>query len=85
MRPVSDQPAISPHHLFVEIFPGHKGEPTPRAFTQNGTRLEVRQIVTHWETDHYSVFQVTANDGYLYTLRCHLDELTWELVMQRRE
>jgi hypothetical protein len=80
---MSDWPTTRPRHLFIEMFPGHKGEPTPRAFIHDGTRLEVRQIVAHWETADYSVFQVVANDGYRYTLRCHLDELSWELVMQQ--
>lgn len=81
---VSDRPVIN-RHLLVEMYPGHKGEPTPRAFMQNGMRLEICKIVEHWETAHYSLFQVIASDGYLYTMRCHLDELTWELVMQRRQ
>ena len=79
---MNDRPTTNPRHLLVEMFSGHKGEPTPRAFTHEGIRLEVRQIVAHWETAHHSVFQVIASDGYRYTLRCHLDDLAWELVMR---
>jgi len=80
---MGEGPTSYSHPLFVEMFPGHKGEPTPRAFTHDGIRVEVRQIIGHWETVQHSVFQVAASDGHRYTLRCHLDDLKWELVMQQ--
>jgi hypothetical protein len=70
--------------LIVETYPGYKGEPTPGAFTHAGIRLEVREISAHWETERYSFFKVRAGDGYQYTLRHHLDDLTWELLMQEQ-
>jgi len=80
---MGEGPTRDSHRLLVEMFPGHKGEPTPRAFTHDGFRVEVVQILAHWETVQHGVFQVAASDGRQYTLRCHLEDLNWELVMQQ--
>jgi hypothetical protein len=74
---------MPPYRLSVELYPGHKGVPTPHAFSHEGVRLAVREILAHWETDTHGVFKLIASDGACYTLRYHLDELEWELVMQQ--
>jgi hypothetical protein len=71
-----------PTRLSVEIYAGHKGVPTPRSFCLEGIRLGVREITAHWETEHHGLFKLIASDGCCYTLRYHLDELVWELVMR---
>jgi hypothetical protein len=71
-----------PARLSVETYIGHKGVPTPRSFCLEGIRLGVREITAQWETEHHGLFKLIASDGRCYTLRYHLDELAWELVMR---
>lgn len=71
-------------HVTVEAYAGHKGEETPRAFTLDGTRLSVDEILDRWYTETHSCFRIRAGDGQRYVLRYDLDEELWELVMQER-
>jgi hypothetical protein len=66
----------------VEAYAGYKGEETPRAFTLDGVRLSVNEILDRWYTETHSCFRVRAGDGTRYVLRYHLDDEVWELVMQ---
>jgi len=68
----------------VEAYAGYKGEETPRAFTLDGVRLSVNEILNRWYTETHSCFRVRADDRNRYVLRYHLDERIWELVMQER-
>ena len=68
-------------HVTVEAYAGYKGEETPRAFTLEGARLLVSEIVARWYTETHSYFRVCASDQHRYVLRYDLDHLVWELVM----
>jgi hypothetical protein len=69
-------------NVLVEAYAGYKGEETPRAFTRDGMRHEVQEIVARWYTDRHACFKLRASDGHRYVLRYDLDELVWELVMK---
>jgi hypothetical protein len=71
-------------HVTVEAYAGHKGEETPRAFTLDGARLSVDEILDRWYTETHSCFRIRAGDGQRYVLRYDLEEELWELVMQER-
>ncbi|HSC57756.1 MAG TPA: hypothetical protein VLC51_11160 [Nitrospira sp.] len=71
-------------HLTVDAYAGYKGEETPRSFTLDGRKLDVREVVDRWYSETHSYFRVHANDGQQYVLRFDLDEDCWELVMQER-
>ena len=68
-------------HVRVEAYAGYKGEETPRAFTLEGTRLLVSEILARWYTETHSYFRVCASDQHRYVLRYDLNALFWELVM----
>lgn len=68
--------------LAVEAYAGYKGEETPRAFTLDGQRREVREICQRWYGERHSFFKLEADDGHRYVLRYDPEELTWELVMR---
>ena len=68
-------------HVTVEAYAGYKGEETPRAFTLEGARLLVSEVVARWYTETHSYFRVCASDQHRYVLRYDLDHLIWELVM----
>ncbi len=68
--------------LLVEAYAGYKGEETPRAFTHDGRRRRIEDVVARWYTEGHSYFRVRADDGYAYVLRYDLEQLVWELVMQ---
>lgn len=68
-------------HIMIEAFAGAKGEETPRAFTHEGSRRTVTEIVTCWYTETHCYFRLHADDGHRYVLRHDLDQLIWELVM----
>jgi hypothetical protein len=67
--------------LSVEAYPGFKGEPTPRAFTHDGARREVSQILQRWYRNEMTYFRVGTSDGSRYVLRYDEDGSRWELVM----
>ncbi len=71
-------------HLTVDAYAGYKGEETPRAFTLDGRKLQVREVVDRWYSQTHSYFRVYASDGQRYVLRFDLDEDCWELVMRER-
>ena len=68
-------------YIMVDAFAGAKGEETPRAFTHEGSRRTVTEIVTRWYTETHCYFRLLADDGHRYVLRYDLDNLIWELVM----
>jgi hypothetical protein len=68
-------------HVTVEAYAGYKGEETPRAFTLEGTRLFVSEIVARWYTETHSYFRICASDQHRYVLRYDLDNPSWELVI----
>ena len=68
-------------HVTVEAYAGYKGEETPRAFTLEGSRLLVSEIVSRWYTETHSYFRVCASDQHRYVLRYDLDKMSWQLVM----
>lgn len=68
-------------HVTVEAYAGYKGEETPRAFTLEGVRLLVSEIVARWYTETHSYFRVCASDQHRYVLRYDLENMSWELVM----
>ena len=68
-------------YIKVDAFAGAKGEETPRAFTHEGSRRTVTEIVTRWYTATHCYFRLQADDGHRYVLRQDLDKLIWELVM----
>ena len=68
-------------YIIVEAFAGAKGEETPRAFTHEGKRRTVTEIVTRWYTNTHCYFRLQTDDGHRYVLRYDLDNLIWELVM----
>ena len=68
-------------HIVVDAFVGNKGEPTPRAFTLEGSWRTVTKILTRWYTETHCYFRVQADDGHRYVLRNDLDNLIWELLM----
>ena len=67
--------------IVVDAFAGDKGEETPRAFTLEGSRRRVIQILTRWYTETHCFFRVQADDGHRYVLRYDLDKPIRELVM----
>jgi len=67
--------------IVVDAFAGDKGEETPRAFTLEGSRRRVIQILTRWYTETHCFFRVQADDGHRYVLRYDLDSLIWEVVI----
>lgn len=75
---------MAPPHVTVEAYAGYKGEETPRAFTLDGIRLSVNEVLARWYTETHSFFRIYASDHRRYVLRYHLDEEVWELVMQER-
>ena len=75
---------MSPPHVVVEAYAGYKGEETPRAFTLDGIRLSVDEILDRWYTETHSCFRIHAGDGRRYVLRYDLNQEVWELVMQER-
>ncbi len=75
---------MTPPHVTVEAYAGYKGEETPRAFTLDGIRLSVDEILTRWYTETHSCFRICADDGQRYVLRYDLHDEIWELVMQER-
>lgn len=77
--------AVQMNNVVVEAYAGYKGEETPRAFTHEGVRYEVREIVERWYTERYSYFRLRAEDGRRYVLRYDQDELRWELVMREEQ
>ncbi|OAI48767.1 hypothetical protein AYO43_11020 [Nitrospira sp. SCGC AG-212-E16] len=68
-------------NIVVDAFAGDKGEETPRAFTLEGSRRTVSEILTRWYTETHCYFRVQTDDGYRYVLRHDLDNLIWEVVM----
>ena len=68
-------------YIIVDAFAGGKGEETPRAFTHEGIRRIVTEIVTRWYTETHCYVRLQADDGHRYVLRYDLDNLIWELVM----
>ena len=68
-------------HITVEAYAGYKGEETPRAFTLEGARLLVSEVVARWYTETHSYFRICASDQHRYVLRYDLDNMIWELVM----
>ncbi|MBX3332096.1 MAG: hypothetical protein KF722_16950 [Nitrospira sp.] len=70
--------------ITVEAYAGYKGEETPRAFTLDGIRLSVDEILGRRYTETHSCFRIRAGDGQRYVLRYDLNEEAWELVMQER-
>jgi hypothetical protein len=70
--------------LQVDAYAGYKGEETPRAFTLDGVRVSVHEILDRWYTETHSCFRVQASDRRRYVLRYHLDDGVWELVMRER-
>jgi len=66
----------------VESYAGYKGEETPRAFTLDGVRILVQEVIERWYSESHSYFRVCASDQYRYVLRYDLDREQWELVMQ---
>ncbi len=68
----------------VEAYAGYKGEETPRAFTVDGTRLDVQAVIDRWYTETHSYFRVLASNGQRYVLRYEWETMRWELVMRER-
>src|SRR5690348_7894299 len=64
-------------HLTVDAYAGYKGEETPRSFTLDGRKLDVREVVDRWYSETHSYFRVHASDGQRYVLRSeeHTSEL----------
>jgi len=71
--------------LQIDAHIGYKGEETPHAFTVDGVRLSVKEIVERWYTECHCYFRIQASDGQRYVLRYDLEEEQWELVMQERK
>ncbi len=71
----------------VECYAGYKGEETPRGFTWNGRRHDIREIVDRWyqagrdpvlpASDYY---KVRTTEGALFILRRDQETMTWHLV-----
>lgn len=70
--------------LLVEVCLGHKGEPTPRAFTHEGVRHEVTQVLDRWYRQEMTYFRLAADDGHRYVVRLDEESQRWELVMQEQ-
>jgi hypothetical protein len=70
--------------VVVEAYAGYKGEETPRAFTLDGVRLVVAEVIDRWYSETHSYFRVRTSDDHRFVLRYHFDDGTWELVMQER-
>ncbi len=68
--------------LSVEAYQGHKGEPTPLAFTHEGVRHEVAQILNRWYRQEMTYFRLATGDGHRYVVRLDEDSQRWELVMK---
>ncbi len=68
-------------YIIVDAFAGAKGEETPRAFTHEGRRRTVTEIVTRWYSETHCYFRLRADDGHRYVVRHDLDKPIWELVM----
>jgi hypothetical protein len=68
-------------NIIVEAFAGAKGEETPLAFTHEGSRRTVTEIVTRWYTETHCYFRLQTDDGQRYVLRQDVNKPIWELVM----
>jgi hypothetical protein len=55
--------------LMVELYGGYKGEETPRSFTLDGVRLQVKEILKCWYSDTHRCLRVRARDARRYLLR----------------
>ncbi|MEK7235310.1 MAG: hypothetical protein AAB242_01740 [Nitrospirota bacterium] len=64
-------------YIIVDAFAGGKGEETPHAFTHEGSRRIVIEIVTRWYTETHCYFRLQADDGHRYVLRYDLDKPIW--------
>jgi len=79
-RLVQEHDAIMTPHIHIDAYAGYKGEETPRAFTLNGVRLSVDEIIDRWYTETHSCFRVRAGEGTRYVLRYHLDDGIWKFA-----
>ena len=68
--------------LRVEAYLGQKGEPTPKAFTHDGVRHEVDQILDRWYRQEITYFRLSTEGGHRYVVRLDEETQRWELVMQ---
>jgi hypothetical protein len=74
--------AMAQSNVHVEAYAGYKSEETPRAFTYEGVRHEVRDIIARWYTETHACFRIRTSDGHRFVLRYDQNEQVWELVMQ---
>ncbi len=68
-------------HIIVDAFAGAKGEETPRAFTHEGSRRTVTEIVTRWYTRRTAISAFKLTTDIAMCCGYDLDKLIWELVM----
>ena len=57
-----------PTEAHVECYSGSEYAEQPRAFTWEGQRLEVVEVLQRWRTPSGKSFRVVATDGQVYDL-----------------
>lgn len=72
--------------ILVECYSGFKANERPVAFTYQGERLEIQEIVDRWHEGGLDssrpvidYFKVRAADGNVYFLRYQSDSDAWSL------
>jgi hypothetical protein len=71
----------------VECYCGYKANERPFAFTHQGDRQEVQEIIDRWyeggldsSNPIIDYFRIKATDGHIYLLRYQRDLDVWSLL-----
>jgi hypothetical protein len=65
--------------LEVECAAGFADEPTPRAFSLDGRRVQVLEVLDQWLAPDHRYFKLRGDDGARYILRHDVERGDWEL------
>lgn len=69
-----------PKSIDVSAYSGYKANEKPLAFTVDGLKRDVVQVVDRWYGVEHDYFKVLAGDGKVYLLRWHRILDLWFLV-----
>lgn len=64
----------------VECYAGYRGEQTPRRFSVDDRRVEVREVLDRWLDPDHRYFKVRGDDDAVYLLRENMDTLDWTIT-----
>jgi len=69
-----------PKPIKVSAYSGFKANERPTAFTVDGQRRDVANVIDRWYGVEHDYFKVLADDGKVYLLRWHRILDLWFLV-----